>query len=45
MIPADVKANKTKRKKRSGGCTAVSYNFLQEPPSKLEVQFKKGMYF
>ena len=45
MISADVKAtpNKTTRNKRS--VVVVSFKFLQELPSKLEIQCKKGMYF
>ena len=36
MIPADVKANKNKKKR----LVAVPYNFLLEVPSKLEIQCK-----
>ena len=42
MISADIKANKNNKKIKD---LALSYNFLQDVPSKLEVQYESGMYF
>ena len=42
MISADVKANKNNKEIKD--LVAVSYKLL-EVPSKLEIQYKKGMYF
>ena len=43
MISADVKANV--KQQEINYQVAVSYKFLLEVPSKLEMQCKNGMYF
>ena len=43
ILSADVKANV--KQQEINYLVAVSYKFLQEVPSKLEIQCKKGMYF
>ena len=43
MISADGKANV--KQQEINDLAAVSYKFLQEVPSKLEIQCKKGIYF
>ena len=43
MISADVKANV--EQKEINNMATVSYKFLQEVPSNLEIKCKKGMYF
>ena len=43
MLYADVKANV--KQQEINYLVAVSYEVLQEVPSKLEIQCKKGMYF
>ena len=42
MRSTDVKANKNKKKIKD---LALSYKFLQDVPSKLEMQYERGMYF
>ena len=42
MVSADVKANIKHEIKK---LVAVSYTFLYEVPTKLEIQFKKGIHF
>ena len=44
MISADVKY-KTTRNKRYSGCIHSNYKLLDEVPSKLQIQCKKGVYF
>ena len=45
MMPADVKASIKPEKTRNKRSGSSSYKFLEEVPSKLEVQCKKGVYF
>ena len=42
MTSADVKANKNNKKTKD---LALSYNFFQDVPLKLEIQYERGMYF
>ena len=43
MISADVKSNI--KQKDIKDAVAASYKLLQEVPSKLQIQCKKGIYF
>ena len=43
MMSADVKANVIQKELKD--LVAVSYNFFEEVPSKLEMQFKKRVCF
>ena len=43
MIPTDVKPGVKQQEIKE--LAAVSYNFLQEPPLKLEIKCKTSIYF
>ena len=44
-LSADVKANQKKNNKRSGGSVLQIFITAQDTTSKLQIQYKRGMYF